>query len=179
MKAVALLLAALAASARAAGDGPYWLQSYAPPAYHEILNAELEVKSLDAVEKIVAAIQKNGGKLTQPLAVFARSDKYGEQQLSFELERAKAPALLKALRKVGRLSEPVSRPAGEIVPLDEVRRKLARLSREKAEKGALLAQLPATAEAVDELIASLSTVEAEVQTAEGRELWNVTVRARR
>ena len=57
MKAVALLLAALAASARAAGDGPYWLQSYAPPAYHEILNAELEVKSLDAVEKIVAAIQ--------------------------------------------------------------------------------------------------------------------------
>ena len=73
----------------------------------------------------------------------------------------------------------MSRPAGEIVPLDEVRRKLARLSREKAEKGALLAQLPATAEAVDELIASLSTVEAEVQTAEGRELWNVTVRARR
>lgn len=179
----AVALAACVAWAAAAPSprvAPYWLQTYTPPYYAEIWTAEILVKSLDQdVPKVLAAIEKNGGSLTQSFDSFAGSAEGGQQQLSFSIQRSSQERLLKALRRAGRVKPPVSRPQGGALPRDEIRGKLARLSKDKSEKGAALARVPSAAEVVDELIEQLSTVEAAAQEAEKRALWNLTIRVRR
>lgn len=172
------LLAVAAAAAPAPRAGPYWLKIYSTAPYHETWSGDLAVKNLDAaVPKVSAAVEKNGGRLTQPLALFARSTT--EQQLSLTIPRKKAKALLAALRKLGAAAEPAVRPNGEMIPLEEVREKLAILTKEKNEKWGALAQTPAAAAAVDEMIEHLTNVEAVARSTDGEVLWNLTVKEAR
>lgn len=146
--------------------------------YHETWSGALEVKNLEAsLPKIAAAVEKAGGRLTQPLKHFAGSPT--EQQLSLTIPRKKSKALLVALRKLGKAEEPAVRPNGELIPLEEVREKLAVLRKEKEEKWGALAQTPAAAEAVDEMIEHLAGVEAVASSTDGEVLWNLTVKEAR
>lgn len=173
-----LLLAVAAAASPSSPTRPYWLKTYSPAPYRETWSGELSVKTLSvAMPKVAAAVEKGGGRLTQPLALFAGSAT--EQQLSLSVPRDKAKALLKALRKLGKAADPAVRPFGAPIPLDEVREKLARLTKEKREKWGALAQTPAAAEAVDEMIEHLSGVEAAALSTDGDVLWNLTVKEAR
>ena len=185
IKLASLLLAVTAAtfvaapSAAAAAPSPqarpYWLKTYAQSPYRETWSGELSVKTLAAaMPKVVAAVEKGGGRLTQPLTLFAGSAT--EQQLSLSVPRKKAKALLKALRKLGKAADPAVRPHAPPVPLDEVREKLAVLKKEKEEKWGALAQTPAAAAAVDEMIEHLTAVEAVARSMEPEVLWNLTVK---
>lgn len=173
-----LLLAVFASAAPAPHARPYWLKIYSLAPYRETWSGEISVKALSAaMPKIVAAVEKGGGRFTQPLANFAGSKT--EQQISLTVPYKKSKALLGALRKIGKAGDPAVRPSGEMIPLDEVRAKLARLTSEKNEKWGALAQTPAAAEAVDEMIEHLANVEAVARSTDGEVLWNITVKEAR
>jgi hypothetical protein len=167
--------AAAAAPAPAPHAKPYWLKTYSQTPYRETWSGELTVKKLDAaLPKVVAAVEESGGRLVQPLANFVGSAT--EQQLSLIVPLKRSKALLKALRKLGKAADPSVRPHAPLVPLDEVREKLARLTKEKKEQWGALAQTPAAAAAVDEMIEHLTAVEAVARTTEPEVLWNLTVK---
>lgn len=173
-----LLLAVSAAAAPAPHGKPYWLKTYSHSPYRETWSGDLSVKKLDgALPKVVSAVEKSGGRLTQPLALFAGSAT--EQQLSFIVPLKRAKALLQELRKLGKSADPAVRPHAAPVPLEEVREKLARLTRERAEGKAAFAAAPATAEAVDEMIEHLTFAEAVARSTDGEVLWNMTVKEAR
>ncbi len=173
-----LLFCVFASAAPAPHVRPYWLKIYSLAPYRETWSGELAVKKLDAaLPQIVSAVEKNGGRLTQPLANFAGTKT--EQQLSLTAPYKKSKSLLAALRKLGKAADPEVRQNGEMIPLDEVREKLARLTSEKNEKWGALAQTPAAAEAVDEMIEHLTNVEAVVRSTDGEVLWNITVKEAR
>jgi hypothetical protein len=187
MIAALLLAAALPAAAAttpapavasAARVKPYWIKNYSMAPYRETWSGDLAVKKLDAaLPKIVAAVEKNGGKLTQPLKNFAGSST--EQQLSLTAPLKKSKGLLAALKKLGSGLDPVVRPAGAPIPLAEVREKLGRLTKERTENPAAFAQIPAAAEAVDEMIEHLANVEAVARSTDGEVLMNLTIREAR
>ena len=178
MIAPLLLLAVAAAAAPAPHAKPYWLKTYSLAPYRETWSGDLSVKKLDAaLPKISAAVEKGGGRLTQPLANFVGAAT--EQQLSLLVPLKKSKALLAALLKLGKCPDPAVRPAGAPIPLEEVREKLARLTKEKTENKAALAQTPAAAEAVDEMIEHLANVEAVGRSTDGEVLWNITVKEAR
>jgi hypothetical protein len=163
-----------AAAAPAPRARPYWLKTYPLSPYRETWTGELAVKKLDdAMPKVTDAVEKGGARLTQPLSLFVASAT--ERQLSFIVPLPKAKALLQALRKVGKAADPAVRPHAPRVPLEEVREKLARLSREKA----ALAPSSAAAEAVDEMIEHLTAAEAVARSTDGEVLWNLTVKEAR
>lgn len=173
-----LLVVGTAAQAAAPRAEPYWLKTYSVTPYRETWTAELSVKKLDAaLPKIVAAVEKDGGRLVQPLENFVASAT--EQQLSVIVPLKKSKALLKALRRLGKAADPAVRPHRAPVPLDEVREKLAALSKEKSEKWGALAQTPVAAAAVDEMIEHLTRVEAVSRATEPEALWNLTVKEAR
>lgn len=175
----ALLLAAAAASAAPAPrPKPYWIKQYSLTPYRETWTGELAVKKLDAaLPKVVAAVEKGGGRLIQPLANSVGSGT--EQQVSVILPLKQAKPLLAALRKLGKAADPAVRAHSEKVPLEEVREKLGKLTAEKNEKWGALAQTPAASEAVDEMIEHLATVEAVARATDGEVLWNLTVKETR
>lgn len=176
MIAALLLLAAAASAAPVARERPYWTKQYPLTPYQETWTGALAVKTLDAaLPKVVAAVERNDGRLTQPLANFARSKT--EQQLSLTVPLKKSKRLLKALRKLGKMDEPAVRGYGAPVPLDEVRAKIDALAKERKERATEYERTPAAAEAVDELIERLSSVESVARANAGVVLWNVTVRA--
>lgn len=179
MKTLGLLLLAAAASAASAPRArPYWLKTYPLAPYRETWRGTLSVKKLDAaLPKVIAAIEAGGGRLTQPAAIFVGSST--EKQLSWTVPQKKARALLAALRKIGGAEEPVVSSNAGTVPLEEIREKLALLTKEKNEKWGALAQTPAAAEAVDEMIEHLTQVEALARSADGEALWNFTIREAR
>ncbi|MCR4294112.1 MAG: hypothetical protein NUW21_01155, partial [Elusimicrobia bacterium] len=85
-----ILLAVTAAAAPAPRAKPYWLKTYSQTPYRETWRGELSVKTLSvAMPKAVAAVEKGGGRLVQPLANFVGSAT--EQQLSLivPLKRSK------------------------------------------------------------------------------------------
>lgn len=171
---IALLLAAGALAAPAPRARPYWLKTYPLAPYRETWRGTLRVKNLAAaLPKVVDAVEAGGGRLTQPAAIFVGSST--EKQLSWAVPQKKARALLAALRKIGAAEEPAVRSNNGTIPLEEVREKLALLTKEKNEKWGALAQTPAAAEAVDEMIEHLSSVEALASSAEGEVLWNFTI----
>jgi hypothetical protein len=173
-----LLLAVSVAAAPAPHAKPYWIKTYSLAPYHETWSGDITVKKLAAtLPKIVAALENGGGRLTQPLANFVGSET--EKQMSLVVPQKKSKALLAALRKLGKMPDPAVRANGAAIPLDEVREKLARLTKERAEKQAALGQAPAAAEAVDEMIEHLSNVEAVARTTDGEILWNITVKEAR
>lgn len=177
MKTLALLFLAVCASAAPPRAKPQWMKTYSLAPYRETWTGEVTVKRLEvALPKVISAVEKHGGRLTQPLAIFVRSST--EQQLSLTVPLENAKALLAALRKLGK-TEPAVRPHGEKIPLPEVREKLKALSREKTENPAAFAAIPAVSQAVDEMIAHLANVEAVARSTEGEVLWNLTVKETR
>lgn len=170
------LLVLLAAGALAQ-PAPNWLKTYTTVPYKQVWYTELTVTSLERdLPKAIAALEKNGGKQTQPLAAFAGGG--SAQQMSWTISKAGAARALKALKKAGKAGEPrVSLPQ-EVVPLDEVKAKLAALEKERAlsEKWAAL---PVSTEAVDELIARLRLVKEAQTRTDSEVLWNITVQEKR
>ncbi len=178
MIAALLLFAVSAAASPAPHAKPYWLKTYSLAPYRETWNGELAVKKLDAtLPKIVAAVENGGGRLTMPLAQFVGSAT--EQQLSLIVPQKKSKPLLAALRKLGKAPDPAVRSSGAPIPLEEVREKLARLTKEKTASAVALGQTPAAAEIIDELIEHLANVEAVARATDGEVLWNVTVKEAR
>lgn len=174
----ALLLAVALPAAAAPHAKPYWIKNYSMAPYRETWSGELDVKKLDAaVPKVVASVEKYGGRLTQPLKNFAASA--DEQQLSLIVPLKKSKDLLAAFRKLGACEQPAVRASGEPVPLAEVREKLGRLTKERTENRASFAAVPAAAEAVDEMIEHLANVEAVTRSSDGEVLWNITVKEAR
>jgi hypothetical protein len=139
---------------------PYWFKTYSTAPYSEIWTGDLALKDFSRdLLKAVDAVQKNGGTLTQELKNFVSSTKDPSQQLTFTLPKKNAPALLKALRKLGDMKDPAVRAMGVPIPLDEVRAKIAVMMKEKSERGAELARVPAAAAAEEEILEHLLMVE--------------------
>ena len=154
------------AAAPAPGSGlpgagqPYWLKIYSTAPYKEEWTGELDVADLERdLPKAVEKIEKGGGKLVQPLSYFASSRTDRTQQMSFTLSLENAKALLKSLRALGEIAPPAVRPVGAPIPLDEVRRKIDVLMKEKTGRAAALAQVPAAAAAAEEILEHLLMVE--------------------
>ncbi len=156
---------------------PYWFKSYSTAPYREIWTGDLALKNFGRdLPKVVKAIEANGGVLTQTLKDFVSSRKDQSQQLSFSLPRDNAKALLKSLRKLGDIPDPRVGAQGVPIPLDEVRAKIAVMMKEKSERGADLARVPAAAAAEEEILEHLLMVE-EVASRVGVEVrFNLTVR---
>lgn len=157
---------------------PYWLKSYAVSPYKESWSAELAVEDLEKdLPKILKAVEKEGGRLTQPLESFPASRLDHSQQLSLTVPKKRAADLVKRLRKLWKMHEPLTRPLGTPIPLEEVRAKIDRLMKERTERAAALSQAPAAAEASEEILEYLLRLEA-AAVAEPVVLINVTVRGK-
>ncbi|OGR90830.1 MAG: hypothetical protein A2V88_08435 [Elusimicrobia bacterium RBG_16_66_12] len=158
---------------------PYWLKTYSTASHQESWNAELSVGDLDKVlPQVLKAVEKGGGKLTQPLQTFPASGTDRSQQLSLTIPKKGAEPLVKRLRKLGEMRDPLKRPLAPPVPIDEVRAKISRLMKEKIERASALSQVPAAAEASEEILEHLLLVEAVAARAEAFVLFNLTVRGR-
>jgi len=182
------MLVLLGAAVAAAAPAPppsfpskeiYWLKTYSTYPHKESWNAELAVKDLErALPKILKAVEKEGGALTQPLESFPASRIDHSQQLSLAIPKKGALALIKRLRRLGEMPGPRMGPLGAPIPLDEVRAKIDRLMKERAERSATLAQVPAAAEASEEILEHLLKVEAVAARTDVPVLLNLTVRGR-
>lgn len=185
MKTPGLLLVLTAASLGAAetkapppaDKPPVWLKTYTLSPYKQIWSTQVTVRKLDKdFPKLVDAVKKNGGKPTQALENFAASPK--TRQVSFEISKAGAAKALKMIKKIGKAGEPRIGLPPETVPIDEVRGKLAVLTKAQTDHAAELAMMPAVAEATQELIERLRVVEAAQSRTESEVLWNITVEER-
>lgn len=177
----AVLFAASAPAAPVPGvprpGEPYWFKTYSTAPYKESWTGELLVK--DFARDLTAAvekIQKGGGTLTQPLGNFVSSRSDASQQLSFSIPRQDAKVLLKSLRKLGELADPAIHPLGVPIPLEEVQAKIKVMMKEKTDRAAALAQVPAAAAAEEEILEHLLLVEDVAKRTETEVLFNLLVR---
>lgn len=139
---------------------PYWFKIYSTAPYLEMWTGALALKNfLKDVPSVVKAVEANGGALTQPLGDFVSNAKEQTQQLTFSLPKDRAPALLKALRKLGDMPDPLVRTTGAPIPLEEVRGKIAVMMKEKTDHAAELAKVPAASAAEEEILEHLLMVE--------------------
>ena len=158
---------------------PYWFRIYSTSPHKEVWTGELALKDFaKGLPKSLAAIEANGGALTQPLANFVSSKKDQTQQISFSLPRKNGKALLKSFRALGDIAEPAVRPLGAPIPLEEVKAKIAVMMKEKTDHGADLARVPAAAAAEEEILEHLLMVEEVAQRAETSVRFNLTLRQR-
>lgn len=156
---------------------PYWFKTYSTAPYKEFWTAELTVKDFPRdLPKALGAIEKAGGKLTQPIGNFAASRKDEVQQLSFTLPLKSAKELLKPLRRLGELAEPHVRAAGAPIPLAEVKTKIDLLMKEKTAHAAELAKTPATSAAAEEILEHLLLVEEVARHTDTEVLFDLQVR---
>ena len=156
---------------------PYWFKTYSTAPYAEIWTGDLALKNFaDGLPKVLKAIEANGGALTQPLGNFVSNTKDQTQQLTFSLPRDNAKALLKALRKLGDMPEPAARTMGVPIPLEEVRAKIAVMMKEKTDRAAELARVPAAAAAEEEILEHLLMVEELAERVVVDVRFNLTVR---
>lgn len=154
---------------------PNWLKAYPVTPFREFWTGNLDVKSLDkAVGDIVKAAEKTGASLTQPLNSYVSSEK--SKQLSLSIPQKKAEGFLKALRKLGTLPDPQKTPGLPRPDEKELRGKIDKLIKERVEKKAHLAQVPAAAEAADEILEQLLNAEALLKRTQDAVLLNLTVR---
>ncbi len=179
---IVLLAAFLASSAPSAATpaaraGNYWFKTYSTAPFKEFWSAELSVTDFAlSMPKVLTAIERAGGKLTQPLRNFASSSKDGFQQLSFALPRAGAKSLLKTLRRLGEMPDPVVRPASAPIPVDEVKAKIALLMKERSEHPEALAKVPATSAAAEEILEHLLMVDSVAGHAGAEVLFDLQVK---
>ena len=164
----------------AASRAPYWFKMYSLVPYKEDWTVSLRVPDLEKdLPQVLKALDKAGASLTQPLANFpsSRSDK--SQQLSCRLPIGSAKKLLKSLKKLGAVDEPLTRPMGEPIALSEVQDKLRRLAAERRAHAKELAAMPDIGAAIDEIFSHLALVEAVGAKTETEVLLNMTVRQSR
>jgi len=156
---------------------PYWLKVYSVMPFEESWNIELLVEDFSkGLPKALVVIGDEGGRLTQPLKNFASSRIDESQQLSLGVPKGKAKRLLRGLRKLGEMRDPVINRLNAPLPLKEIREKIDLLMKEKAERASVLSQVPAAAEASEEILEHLLRVEAEAARVEASILINLTVR---
>ena len=164
--AAALLLSAKTAAAAPATTPPVsvrvssavvdWLRVYPLAQYRETWTVDAQVRDLDKdLPRVMAAVEKQGGRLAVPLQNSVASTSEGSRQLVYQLDEKQAKAALKALKKVARCSAPLVRPVGEKLPLDEIKSKMDALARDKESHGAALAEMPAVSALVDAVLANL------------------------
>lgn len=180
-----LLLATLACAAPAATAPsaeflparrePNWLKAYPVTPFREFWTGDLQVKSLDkAVPALVAAVEKAGASLTQGLDAYISSDK--TKQLSISVPQQKAKEFIKTVRRLGVMGEPHVQLGLPRPNMEELRGKIDRLIKERVSKKAALAEVPAAAEASDEILEQLLNAEALAKRTEDAVLLNLTVR---
>jgi len=168
--------AAPAAPAPRPGEA-YWFKTYSTAPYKEFWTAELVVKDFArGLPKALTAIEKAGGKLTQPIGNFASSKKDESQQLSFTIPRAGAKSLLKPLRKLGDMADPGVRFTGAPIPLPEIEAKIDVLMKEKTDHAAELAKVPGSAAAAEEILEHLLMVEEVAKRVDAEVLFDLQVR---
>ena len=168
-------MAAPALDGAHSGD-PYWFKTYSTAPYKEIWTGDLALKHFSDLPKVAKAITANGGALTQPLGNFVSSAKDQTQQLTFSVPLKSTKALLKALRKLGDMPDPAVRAMGAPIPIEEVRAKIAVMMKEKSERGADLAKVPAAAAAEEEILEHLLMVEELADRVVVEARFNLTVR---
>ena len=141
-----------------------WLKLYDLSSYKEDWSATLRVPYLKAaLPTVLAAFKAQGAALSQPLDNFASSKIAQTQQLSYRLSREQAQGALDALKKDGFLVLGLRRiPAPSGAPLPEIDAKIKALTSERAAHRAALAQMPAVAALVDQMLGRLVMVK-EVQ----------------
>lgn len=172
----ALLLAAALAAPALAGGQPYWFKFYSTAPYAEIWTGDLVMNDVTiGLPKLVAAIEKSGGKLDQPLKNFVSSATDHSQQLTFSIPQKKAKDAVKAMRKLGTMADPAVRPLGEPIPVEEVRAKIAAIMKEKTDRAAELAKVPAAAAAQEEILEHLQLVEEVAARAQTEVRFNLQV----
>lgn len=160
-------------------DSPYWFKNYPLSPYQETWTGEISVPDFPRdLPKVLKAIEKAGGTLTQPVENLASSKKDQIQQLIFAIPRSGAVKSLKALRKIGELPAPAVRISEGLVPLEEVKKKIDLLMKERAEHGVDLAKVPASAAASQEILEHLLLVEEVTKTAKEKVLFNLQVRTK-
>lgn len=179
----AVLLAASASAApapRALRSGePYWFKIYSTAPYRESWTGELVVKDLARdLPALVEKIKTGGGALTQPPGNFVSSRKDSSQQLSFSIPSKDAKALVAAMRGLGTMDDPTIRALGVPIPLAEVQAKIKVLMKEKTDRAAALAKVPAAAAAEEEILEHLLLVEDVAKRTETQVLFNLLVRQR-
>jgi hypothetical protein len=154
---------------------PNWLKAYPVTPFREFWTGELTVKSLDrAIPALVEAAEKDGASLTQGLNTYIASEK--SKQLSLSIPQKKAKDFLKLLRKHGGMADPLVQQGLPRPNMDELRGKIDRLIKERVDKKNALAQVPATAEASEEILEQLLNAEALAKRTQDAVLLNLTVR---
>lgn len=155
---------------------PYWFKTYSTAPYLEMWTGALALKDFSKdLPGVVKAVEAHGGALTQPLGNFVANSKDKTQQLEFSLPKEHAPALLKDLRKLGDMPDPMVRATGAQIPLEEVRGKIAVMMKEKTDHAAELAKVPAAAAAEEEILEHLLMVEEVGARASAQIRFNLSV----
>ena len=153
-----------------------WLRVYPLTPYREFWNMTIEVKdTAKDIPSVMRVVEKNGGQLTVPLQNTVASPSAATQQLTCRLGRRAAVAALKDFKKVGRFAPPLVRPDGEKIPLDEIKRKIAALARDKEAHSGELVAMPAVAALVDAVLSHLLTTQAVVEKNDAEVILNLTV----
>lgn len=153
-----------------------WLRIYPMTTYREFWTLEVEVRDLKKdLPRVMQALEQRGGTLAAPLANSAGSVSEGTQQLSYRLTISQAKGALKDLRKLGTFAPPLIRPAGERLPVAEIKTKIAELSRDKQQHGSELARMPAVSALVESVLSHLVSAEAIAERVEAEVVLNLTV----
>lgn len=176
--ALLLLLASAASAAPAAvpgGTAVEWLRVYSTAPYQEVWSMRLEVRSMEKdLQKVIDALEKSGAKSSVPLENSAYSKTTGTLQLSYRATVAQAQAVVKTLRKTGKLDAPIVR-GGDKIPLDEIKTKISQLGRDKDAHAAELAKMPAVHALVETVLAHLVTAKQAAEADQGLAVLNLTV----
>jgi hypothetical protein len=155
-----------------------WLRVYPLAPYREFWTVEVDVKDMKRdLPRVMQAIEKNGGQLIVPLQNAAGSAVSATQQLSYRLTRRQGTAALKALGKVGSFPPPLVRPAGELLPVAEIERKIAALSREKESHAQQLSSMPSVSALVDAVLGHLVMAKAVAEKADAEVILNLTLQS--
>jgi len=154
----------------------FWMHRYTVHDYGAIWHVDLQVKDgARARKKIVAAIKKKGGAPTEPLSHFPVDSGYQHQQIAFSIPMDKADKMLADLRGVGTVHGLTQRQDPQPSLPEEALIKLKALEEETVSGRAMLAQLPSSAAAVNEIIAHLRAAREAQKTAASRILFNLAV----
>lgn len=156
-----------------------WLRIYPLTPYREFWTLQVDVKSLSRdLPRVMQALEKQQAQLTVPLANSVSSPSAGTQQLTYRLTQRRAAAALKALKTIGSCAPPSVRPAGELIPLEEIKHKIAALSRDKQAHESALASMPAVSALTEAVLGHLITAQAVAENSDPEVVLNLTLQER-
>ena len=154
-----------------------WLKIYPLAPYREYWAMTVSTADLSKdVGRVIAVVEKRGGKLAVPLANAVSSQT--SQQLTFHLDRKQAEAVLGELKKSGLSAPPLVRPAGEKAPVAELTKKIDALMRDKQDHSEELAKMPAVSALTDAALSHLVTARTITQKGLEEIVLNLTLETR-